>query len=76
MVTVPLCQPTFKGMIKFSRIFIKTERPVQNADCEQGYWVFTSVNIGDNVSCKHAPECAGICRDGTACCVGIQTHDE
>ncbi len=28
------------------------------------------------VSCKHAPDCAGICREGTTCYVGIQTHDE
>lgn len=32
-----------------SRIHIKTERPIQNADCEQGYWVFTSANIGDTL---------------------------
>ncbi|AGK96344.1 ABC transporter ATP-binding protein [Clostridium pasteurianum] len=31
------------------RIHIKTERPLKNADYEQGYWVFTSVNIGDTL---------------------------
>lgn len=39
------------------RILIKTERPLQNADVEQGYSVFTSANIGDTLlelleSCK------------------------
>ena len=32
-----------------SRIYIKTERPLQNADHEQGYSVFTSTNIGDTL---------------------------
>jgi ABC-2 type transport system ATP-binding protein len=31
------------------RIHIKTERPLQNADYEQEYWVFTSSNIGDTL---------------------------
>jgi ABC-2 type transport system ATP-binding protein len=31
------------------RIYIKTEKPLQNADSEQGYWVFTSANIGDTL---------------------------
>lgn len=31
------------------RIHIKTEKPLQNADYEQGYWVFTSTNIGDTL---------------------------
>lgn len=31
------------------RIHIKTERPLQNADYEQEYWVFTSTNIGDTL---------------------------
>lgn len=30
-----------------SRIFIKTERPLPNADCNEGYSVFTAENIGD-----------------------------
>jgi ABC-2 type transport system ATP-binding protein len=39
------------------RIHIKTERPLQNAACEQGYFVFTTANIGDTLlelleSCK------------------------
>lgn len=36
-------------MGKQSRIHIKTERPLQNADYEQEYWVFTSTNIGDTL---------------------------
>jgi ABC-2 type transport system ATP-binding protein len=39
------------------RIHIKTERPLQNADNEQGYWVFTSTNIGDTLY-----ELLGICK--------------
>ena len=31
------------------RIHIKTEKPLQNADYEQGYWVFTSDNIRDTL---------------------------
>lgn len=31
------------------RIHIKTERPLQNADYEQEYWVFTAANIGDTL---------------------------
>jgi ABC-2 type transport system ATP-binding protein len=32
-----------------NRIYIKTERPLQNADYEQEYCVFTSTNIGDTL---------------------------
>jgi len=32
------------------RIHIKTEKPLQNADYEQEYWVFTSENIEDTLS--------------------------
>ncbi|MCM0650181.1 ABC transporter ATP-binding protein [Clostridium swellfunianum] len=38
-----------REMGKQCRILIKTERPLKNADCEQGYWVFTSENIGDTL---------------------------
>lgn len=38
-----------REMVGQSRIYIKTERPLQNADFEQGYWVFTSANIGDTL---------------------------
>ncbi len=36
-------------MGKQCRIYIKTESPLQNAYYEQGYWVFTSINIGDTL---------------------------
>ncbi len=36
-------------MAGHSRIFIKTEKPMQNANCDQGYWVFDSSNIGDTL---------------------------
>lgn len=31
------------------RIHIKTERPLQNAECQQGYWVFDSTDIGETL---------------------------
>ncbi|MEQ8198484.1 MAG: hypothetical protein ABRQ27_10830 [Clostridiaceae bacterium] len=31
------------------RIHVKTERPLQNAQYEQGYWVVASENIGDSL---------------------------
>lgn len=40
------------------KIHIKTERPLQNADCVQGYWVFESTNIGETLF-----ELLGICRE-------------
>lgn len=36
-------------MTEECRIHIKTERPLQNGKYEQGYWVFTSTNIGDTL---------------------------